>query len=463
MANKTHGERRDAYQELTDAIVRQLEAGTPPWRRPWNAEAARMSGPVNPTTGKAGSGGRKYRGINIVTLGLSPLAWQTGDPRFCSFRQGLANGWAVRKGERGLPVFFFKKLQVRDKNGRTDANGDPATAFVPVMRSSTAFHISQFDPMDGAVIPPYVPPDRATCPWRAPAAVEVIIANSGIPVIEGGERAAYSPTADRILLPPKSSFLDADGWSATVLHELCHAVGHVSRCCRDLTGRFGSKSYAAEELIAELGSVFACAELGINPDLPQHASYLASFLDLLKSDKRAIFTAAARASEASDHVLSWHPDYKTAADAERAERVGEDAAGDDGDRHAAESPGCPSDGTGTVDAGERPGKPYRHFDADGQLATITVPFLAGDRVRDDGGHVGVVVGHLRQGQSVEVQWTGGRTDIVPARGLVEISPDVSPPFPSPIQPDPSLAARLSRLDAAGPERKPAAGYQLALF
>ncbi len=289
--------RRDHWQEVTDRIVAALETGMPPWRKPWDSGAAAPTGPVNGVTG------HQYRGINVLLLGSHPLAFESGDPRWCSYKQAQEQGWQVRRGERASTVFFFKRVEVADDNTKTDDTGNTKT--VPMLRSYPVFHASQ---MDG--VPAYAPPTPEEAPWRRPEAVDVILRNSGVAIRVGGDRAFYSPSTDHIQLPPDAAFSSREAWAATALHELGHATGHPSRLNRDLRNRFGSAAYAQEELRAELASAFLSAELGIPAALENHASYIDSWLKALKEDKREIFRAAADAQRAADWCLDRHPDYR---------------------------------------------------------------------------------------------------------------------------------------------------------
>lgn len=307
----TDQSRKDHWQSVTDAVVAALEKGTPPWRRPWDPDRASQTGPVNAATG------HRYRGINVLLLGSNIRAWETGDPRWCSYKQAQERGWQVRGGEKATTVFFFKAMEIEDTDARPTGDGDPATKVVPVLRSYPVFHASQIDG-----IPDYVPPTPEECPWRRPEAVDTILTNSGVSLRIGGDRAFYSPSTDHIQLPPDGTFSSREAWAATALHELGHASGHPSRLNRDLRNRFGSAAYAQEELRAELASVFVCSELGIPPDLEQHASYIESWIKALRHDKREIFRASADAQKAADWCLSHHPDYRLGIGApEMAEEV----------------------------------------------------------------------------------------------------------------------------------------------
>jgi antirestriction protein ArdC len=288
-----HTERRDHYQELTDKIVAALGAGVAPWRRPWDPNACGGSTtPVNAVTG------HRYRGVNLFVLGMSPLAIMSGDPRWCSYRQAAARGWQVRKGEKATPVYFYKPIEVEDSAAD---NGE--TRRIPMLRVFSVFHASQIDG-----VPPRLPAPTKTVPERIQD-VEVILKASGVPVRIGGDRAFYSPALDVIQMPPDEAFLGPEQRAVVVLHELAHASGHFSRLNRELSGSFGSALYAKEELRAELTSVAVGSMIGLSCDIPNHASYLQSWIAVLKQDRREIFRAAAEAQRMADYILGFHPHY----------------------------------------------------------------------------------------------------------------------------------------------------------
>jgi len=289
---------RDHYQEVTDRIIAALEAGTPPWRRPWDPDKA--GGPAMPRNATTG---QRYRGINVLMLGMSVLAFSSGDPRWATYKQAEDRGWQVRKGERGTTGYFFKRLELRDDTRPED--DEEAVRRIPLLRAFTLFHASQIDG-----IPAFIPPTVAEAPWRAPEAAEIILANSGAVVRIGGERAFYSPATDHIQMPPQSAFATAEGFCGTLLHEAGHWTGHSSRLNRDLRNRFGSHDYAREELRAEIGQMMVCGELGVaDCDFSNNAAYVASWLEKLRSDRKEIFRAAADAQRIADYLLAFHPDY----------------------------------------------------------------------------------------------------------------------------------------------------------
>jgi antirestriction protein ArdC len=313
-----HPAPRDNYRELTDRIVTALEARVVPWRREWDpAKAGQNSMPSNATTG------RRYRGVNVLMLAMSGHAWSTDDNRWCSYRQAAERGWQVRKGERGTTVFFYKRLERKDCDGVPELTADGSQRVVPMLRASTVFHASQMDGIPG--VPRSAPQEVG---WTRPEVVDTILRNSGVVVRTGGSQAFYSPSSDHIQLPPHEAFVSPEGWAATALHELAHASGHSSRLDRDLTGRFGTAGYAAEELRAELASCFMGHTLGLPTDIPNHASYIEDWLCKLRNDKREIFRAAAAAQRIADFCLDFHPSYRAehATEAEAIEGEPDDAA-----------------------------------------------------------------------------------------------------------------------------------------
>jgi antirestriction protein ArdC len=247
-------QRRDHYQELTDKIVAALEAGIAPWRRPWDPNACGASTtPVNVATG------HRYRGVNLFVLGMSPHAFTSGDPRWCSYRQAAARGWQVRKGEKATPVYFYKPIEIEDKT----ADRGRETRCIPMLRTFSVFHASQIDG-----VPALTPPTATkTVPERVKD-VELIIQASGVPVQIGGNRAFYSPALDVIQVPLDEAFHGPEQRAVVVLHELAHASGHSTRLNRDLSGGFGSVLYAKEELRAELASVAVGSMIGLPCDIP---------------------------------------------------------------------------------------------------------------------------------------------------------------------------------------------------
>ena len=293
-----HDAPRDHYAAVTDQVIAALEAGTLPWRKPWDPDKA-----VGPAMPRNATTGVRYRGVNVLTLGMSSLAFRSGDPRWATYRQAQERGWQVRKGERATTAYFYKRLEVRD--GTDAADGGDAVRRIPMLRSFSLFHSSQIEG-----VPDYVPPTVTEAPWRAPEATGIIVANSGAVVRVGGDRAFYSPVTDHIQMPPMAAFHSATGWSNTIVHELAHWSGGESRLNRDLRNRFGSHDYAREELRAEISSAMVGAELGLpDQDLPNTAAYVADWIARLRSDRKEVFRAAAEAQRIADYLLAFHPAY----------------------------------------------------------------------------------------------------------------------------------------------------------
>ena len=287
--------RRDHYDELTNTIIAKLEQGVLPWRRPWDPKKCPAgASPMNPVTG------RTYRGVNALALAMSPRAFG-GDPRWMSYRQAAQRGWQVRKGEKGAIVFFYKKLEIRgdDEDKRT----------IPLLRAYVVFHASQ---LDG--IPELGEPEAPKPVAERIADADLIVKASGVRVEVGGDRAYYAPSTDHIQMPRDEAFASAPDRAATILHEIAHASGAPHRLNRDLTGRFGDTAYSREEIRAELASFFVGNTLGLPCDVPNHASYIQSWVKVLKDDKREIFRAAADANRIAEWILSHHPAHAAGDD-----------------------------------------------------------------------------------------------------------------------------------------------------
>lgn len=283
--------KRDIYQEVTDRIVAALEAGTAPWVRPW--QAGGDDWPRN------GGTGRRYNGINVFLLWMTAGAEGYSSPEWFTYKQAQAAGGQVRKGEKGTMVTLWKPIKVtkKDANGKAVKGSDGK-----VVKEDRLFlkHFVVFNRAQIDGLPEPVAVEEQPEPERH-AAAEAFVKATGAAITHGGGRACYSPLADSIRLPELRAFDDAGAYYATALHELVHWSGHKTRLDRDLTGRFGDESYAAEELIAEMGAAFLCADLRIE-GRTQHPEYIASWIKVLKDDKKALFTAASKARQAAEYM-----------------------------------------------------------------------------------------------------------------------------------------------------------------
>lgn len=294
---RNNAPRRDIHAEITNQLIAAIEANPGQPSMPWRRASGPLFMPVNALTGNA------YNGINIVSLWVSAEVQAYGTPIWATYRQWSELGAQVRKGEKSSLVIFFKEYDADPNPDDADDDGKRRVA-----RASYVFNASQVDGFTAPGAPePLGPVERI-------AAADRFIANTGARIEHGGERPFYRPSTDHIQMPDEGLFCGTDtmsrseGYFATLVHELTHWTSPGHRLARDLGKRFGDSAYAAEELIAEIGAAFLCAELGITQDTrPDHAQYLAHWLKLLKDDSRAIFTAAAKASEAVAYLKRLQP------------------------------------------------------------------------------------------------------------------------------------------------------------
>ncbi|WP_179506242.1 MULTISPECIES: zincin-like metallopeptidase domain-containing protein [unclassified Sphingomonas] len=304
-------ERASLYDEVTARIVAELEAGRFPWVQPWaRAEQAGLG--IGPGLPRNAVTARPYSGVNILILWCAVIASGWPSQGWLTFRQAREAGGCVRKGECGVSVVYADRFTPKAEAERAARDGDEAQA-VPFLKRFTVFNVAQCDGLPAGLGGDPLPLPECDIPPLA----QSVIAASGVDFRVGGDAAFYAPDADLVVVPPQAAFFEPVNWHRTAFHELCHATGHAKRLNRDLTNRFGSKDYAREELIAEMGSAFLCAALGIVPTV-RHADYLGAWLDVLREDNRAIFRAASAASKAADWLLSRH---HAAARAREDERI----------------------------------------------------------------------------------------------------------------------------------------------
>lgn len=294
------------YADVTAKIVAELEAGRVPWVQPWDGAKAGLGLPRNAATGNA------YSGINILILWSAVIERGFAAQNWLTFRQALSLGGHVRKGEKGVTLVYADRFTPKAERERAAAEGDEARS-VPFLKRFTVFNVAQCDGLpDNLLASPAMLPECETVP-----AAEALIAATGAAFHTGGATAFYVPSLDRIEVPPHAAFHEPINFYRTCFHELGHWTGHPSRLARDLSGRFGSRAYAAEELVAEMASAFVCAALGIVPTV-RHADYIASWLDLLRDDDRAIFRAATLASKAADFLLAFRAEGMETGDGRAA-------------------------------------------------------------------------------------------------------------------------------------------------
>ncbi|WP_028745404.1 ArdC family protein [Rhizobium mesoamericanum] len=295
---RTGQDRASLYGEITDKIIAELEAGRVPWVQPWGTAAAKapLAMPRNAATG------RHYSGINVLILWGAVVEHGFPGQSWLTFRQALALGGNVRKGERGTTVVYADRFVPDDEKRRSRETGEEPQA-IPFLKRFTVFNAAQCEnlPDDIAVVAPPPPPGLIE------PQIEALIRATGIDFRIGGNRAFYVPALDYVQVPPPQAYFEPINWHRTALHELGHATGHPSRLGRDMDGSFGSKKYAFEELVAEMNAAFCCASLGIVPTV-RHADYIGSWLEVLREDNRAIVRAASQASKAANWLLGFAPD-----------------------------------------------------------------------------------------------------------------------------------------------------------
>ena len=285
----------DIHQTITNQIIEAMEQARGTGRRLWDSQP---SLPLNLTTGKP------YQGINTLILWAAGLQHAYTSPYWLTYKQAADKGGQVRKGEHGTLCVFYKPWESTETNRET---GETETVKGAVLKSFRVFNLNQIDGIEA-------PAQESRALFQAIEEAERILQASPAPIHIGGTRAYYVPSRDVIYLPPREDFVTAEAFYSVALHEMTHSTGHASRLARDFSGRFGTEAYAFEELIAEMGSAFLNADLGIiGSTLQDHADYLAHWVAILRDDKKAILTAAAQASKAHAFIKGLLADQGQAA------------------------------------------------------------------------------------------------------------------------------------------------------
>lgn len=299
--------RQDVYQKITDQIVTELEKGVRPWMQPWSVKhtAGRIVRPRR-------FNGLPYNGINVLMLWSAAMEKGYAAPVWMTFKQALEFDAHVRKGETGSLVVYADKITRTETD---EATGEEAERAIPFMKGYTVFNVEQIDGLPEHF---YAKPEPKGEPVPRIAQADAFFAATGANLVHGGSKACYVQSTDNIHMPCIDCFRDAESYYATLAHEVTHWTKHPSRLDREFgRKRFGDEGYAMEELVAELGSAFLSADLDLTPELrDDHAAYVASWIKVLKGEKRAIFTAASHAQRAVDFL---HGEQKAAnASAEAA-------------------------------------------------------------------------------------------------------------------------------------------------
>ena len=281
------------YEQVTNQIIELMES-VETSQQLWENIGSNYFAPKNYVTGDF------YNGINILILANSmhQKGYQVNE--WLTFKQAQANNLKVRKGEKSTVCVFYKQIEKEIENAET---GKTEKEFFPMIKPFYLFNVAQLENLELDIKP--TEPKKNFDPIEAGEEVLSLLQAKGAQIQLGGDRACYIPSIDKIELPTKEQFLKPEYFYSVLYHEASHWTGNKTRLNRDLKGRFGSESYAMEELIAELSSAFTCAKTGIiKHTMNDHTCYLKSWLKVLKDDKRAIFTASAQAQKAHEFIMS---------------------------------------------------------------------------------------------------------------------------------------------------------------
>lgn len=281
-----------AYEKITDEIIKALEKGIVPWKKPWNVAGGLM--PINLITKKP------YHGINLLILGCQPYTSNV----WGSFKQWQEKDGFVRKGEKSTTICFWTFFPKKDKDGKVELDKNGREMKVPFLRYYSVFNAEQVEGIDLAQ---YMPKKNDDAIEFNPIieAEKLVDHMPNRPIIHhGGNVASYSPTMDIVNMPNQTSFHGNAEYYCTLFHELGHSTGHKSRVGRDLNPtHFGSESYSKEELIAEITACFLCSSVGIEQTFDNSAAYIKGWLSKLKQDEKLIIQAASNAQKATKYIL----------------------------------------------------------------------------------------------------------------------------------------------------------------
>ena len=286
--------KQDVYTRITDQIIAALEEGARPWMKPW--DAAHAAGPVSRPLR---ANGKAYNGINVIMLWASSMERGFTAPIWMTFRQAKELGAHVKKGEKGTLVVYADKIIKTEEN----AQGEEEERAISFMKGYTVFNVEQ---IEGLPTHYHARAETFRNAEERDGKAEAFFAATGAEVKHGGNAACYAPGPDVVTMPEFESFRDAASYYATLAHECVHWTRHESRLAREFgRKRWGDEGYAMEELVAEMGAAFLCADLELKPLIREdHAPYIAGWLKVLKDDRRAVFTAASHAQRAADFLHS---------------------------------------------------------------------------------------------------------------------------------------------------------------
>ena len=272
---------KNIHKEISDKILSAMESGNLPWIKPWSGKGTGNM-PRNAVSKRA------YSGANVLLLWLAAENNGYTSGKWLTYKQAQELGGNVRKGEKSTSIVYASTFEKQNENGDKDV--------IPFLKSYAVFAVEQCEGLEALQEKPMILNTE-----QRDSDCEAFIQSTGAIVRHGGGRAYYTSKDDYIMLPPFETFNGSNGYYNTALHELVHWSGHETRCNRQFGKRFGDKAYAAEELVAELGAAFMCAEFGYDA-VTQHAAYIQSWIDLIKDDCKAFITAASKASSAVEYL-----------------------------------------------------------------------------------------------------------------------------------------------------------------
>lgn len=282
----------DINQIITDKIINLLERGTVKTGARWSGSTA-TGLPVNAKSGDL------YHGINVLVLWAEMADKSYASSQWLTYKQAADMGANVRTGEKSVVCVYYKTVGKRDES---QAGDKQETYFMA--RPFWLFNVAQIDGLSSDLLTSTANPTTKKA-FNPHFEAEQILLNSGANINFGFDNAFYSPSTDKICLPSRERFTSEANFYATALHELTHWTGNEGRLNREFGRRFGDDAYAFEELVAELGAAFTVGQLGmVDATIEAHADYVQSWINVLKHDKRAIFTAASLAAKASDFIFS---------------------------------------------------------------------------------------------------------------------------------------------------------------
>lgn len=295
-ATKPQSKYRDIHQEVTDIIINQLEKGTIPWRQPWQGQSNGFELPFNAISNNF------YQGINIVLLWGASIDKKFDSAEWATFKQWSEQKETIRKGEKGSMIVYYDVIE-KEEEGETKK--------IPFLKAYHVFNRCQLNSYQSNETPSSTESSPLV---NRIEVVDSFVENTQAVIEHGTDGAFYRPSEDKIYMPSVEAFQDTqsctatEGYYSTLLHELVHWSGAEKRLARTKGKKFGDHQYAFEELVAELGSAFLCAEFDITTaEKGDHASYIASWLKVLKDNKHCIVSAASEASKAVNYIKNLNP------------------------------------------------------------------------------------------------------------------------------------------------------------